>query len=125
MSVGRNQGEGLEAKEELKEVIGFLKEPERYGRLPRSLPREILLLGPPGTGKTLLARAVAGEAGVPCSQLAAPSLWKCLWRSGRLKCGIFLSKRESVPQPSSAAPQRESRQMPRGDQAHRPASRTA
>ena len=65
MSVGRNQGEGLEAKEELKEVIGFLKEPERYGRLPRSLPREILLLGPPGTGKTLLARAVAGEAGVP------------------------------------------------------------
>ena len=54
-----------EAKEELKEVIGFLKDPERYGRLGGRVPKGILLLGPPGTGKTLLARAVAGEAGVP------------------------------------------------------------
>lgn len=54
-----------EAKEELREVIGFLKEPERFGRLGGRLPKGILLLGPPGTGKTLLARAVAGEAGVP------------------------------------------------------------
>src|SRR5215469_1188750 len=54
-----------EAKEELKEVIGFLKDPERYGRLGGRVPKGILLVGPPGTGKTLLARAVAGEAGVP------------------------------------------------------------
>jgi cell division protease FtsH len=54
-----------EAKEELKEIIGFLKEPEQYGRLGARLPKGILLVGPPGTGKTLLARAVAGEAGVP------------------------------------------------------------
>jgi cell division protease FtsH len=46
-------------------VIGFLREPERYGRLGGRVPKGILLLGPPGTGKTLLARAVAGEAGVP------------------------------------------------------------
>lgn len=54
-----------EAKEELKEIITFLTEPERYRRLGGKLPKGILLVGPPGTGKTLLARAVAGEAGVP------------------------------------------------------------
>ena len=54
-----------EAKEELQEVIGFLKEPKKYGRLGGHLPKGVLLVGPPGTGKTLLARAVAGEAGVP------------------------------------------------------------
>jgi cell division protease FtsH len=54
-----------EAKEELKEVVSFLKRPQDYGRLGAHVPKGILLVGPPGTGKTLLARAVAGQAGVP------------------------------------------------------------
>jgi cell division protease FtsH len=54
-----------EAKDELQEIIEFLKEPQKFQKLGGRIPKGVLLMGPPGTGKTLLARAVAGEANVP------------------------------------------------------------
>jgi cell division protease FtsH len=54
-----------EAKDEVKEIVDFLREPQRYGAIGGRIPKGVLLVGPPGTGKTLLARSIAGEAGVP------------------------------------------------------------
>lgn len=61
------------AKQDLKEVVDFLKSPERYAVVGARIPKGVLLVGPPGTGKTLLAKAVAGEAGVPFFECSASS----------------------------------------------------
>ncbi len=68
-----------EEKEELQEIVDFLKEPKKYLQVGARIPKGVLLVGPPGTGKTLLAKAVAGEAGVPFSASPDLTLWRCLW----------------------------------------------
>src|ERR687883_621200 len=63
-----------EAKEDLQEVVEFLRDPQKFQRLGGRIPRGVLLVGPPGTGKTLTARAVAGEAGGPFFRISAPQV---------------------------------------------------
>jgi cell division protease FtsH len=68
-----------EAKVEIQEIVEFLKNPSKFTKLGGKIPKGALLVGPPGTGKTLLAKAVAGEAGVPFFTLLVLISWKCLW----------------------------------------------
>jgi cell division protease FtsH len=87
-----------EAKAELAEVVDFLREPHRYTGLGGRLPRGILLVGPPGTGKTLLAKAVAGEAGVPFFALSGSEFVELFVGvgAGRVR-DLFRQAREKAP----------------------------
>ena len=67
-----------EEKEELREIVEFMKNPKKYIDLGARIPKGVLLAGPPGTGKTLLAKAVAGEAGWGFCPSPAPTLWNCM-----------------------------------------------
>lgn len=87
-----------EAKEELVEVVDFLRAPDRYRRLGGKIPRGILLVGPPGTGKTLLARAVAGEADVPFFSLNASEFVEMFVGLGAARVrDLFDQARKSAP----------------------------
>jgi cell division protease FtsH len=87
-----------EAKDELKEVVAFLKSPQEYGRLGARAPKGILLVGPPGTGKTLLARAVAGEAGVPFFSINGSEFVEMFVGVGAARVrDLFAQAREKAP----------------------------
>ena len=87
-----------EAKEELTEIVDFLKNPDKYLRLGARIPRGVLLSGPPGTGKTLLARAVAGEAGVPFFQMSASEFVEMIVGVGASRVrDLFDQAKEAAP----------------------------
>ena len=87
-----------EAKEELQEVVTFLKQPETFIKLGARIPRGVLLIGPPGTGKTLLARAIAGEAGVPFFSIAASEFVELFVGVGASRVrDLFRKAKEKAP----------------------------
>ena len=87
-----------EAKRELTEVVDFLKNPEKYQRLGGRIPRGVLLAGRPGTGKTLLARAVAGEAGVPFFSISASEFVEAIVGIGASRVrDLFKQAKEAAP----------------------------
>ncbi|MCY1332862.1 ATP-dependent zinc metalloprotease FtsH 4 [compost metagenome] len=87
-----------EAKAELQEVVSFLKDQPRYGRLGARVPKGILLVGPPGTGKTLVAKAVAGEAGVPFFSISGSEFVEMFVGVGAARVrDLFEQARKSAP----------------------------
>ncbi|MFN5857325.1 MAG: ATP-dependent zinc metalloprotease FtsH, partial [Pseudanabaenaceae cyanobacterium] len=87
-----------EAKEELQEVVTFLKKPERFTAVGAKIPKGVLLVGPPGTGKTLLAKAIAGEAGVPFFSVSGSEFVEMFVGVGASRVrDLFKKAKESAP----------------------------
>ncbi len=87
-----------EVKQELQELVDFLREPQKYERLGGMVPKGVLLIGPPGTGKTLLARAVAGEAKVPFFSQSASEFVEAIVGVGASRVrDLFMKAREAAP----------------------------
>jgi len=87
-----------EAKEELQEVVTFLKKPERFTAVGAKIPKGVLLIGPPGTGKTLLAKAIAGEAGVPFFSVSGSEFVEMFVGVGASRVrDLFKKAKESAP----------------------------
>jgi len=92
-----------EAKEELQEIIDFLKEPQKFQKLGGRIPKGVLLVGPPGTGKTLLARAIAGEANVPFFSISGSDFVEMFVGVGHRGFATFSSRaRKTHPALSSS-----------------------
>ena len=91
-----------EAVEELQEIKEFLENPKKFQALGARIPKGVLLYGPPGTGKTLLARAVAGEAGVPFFSISGSDFERCSSASGRVVCATCSSRRSKTHPASSS-----------------------
>ncbi|HEY9296379.1 MAG TPA: ATP-dependent zinc metalloprotease FtsH2, partial [Phormidium sp.] len=87
-----------EAKEELQEVVTFLKQPERFSAVGARIPKGVLLVGPPGTGKTLLAKAIAGEAGVPFFSISGSEFVEMFVGVGASRVrDLFKKAKENAP----------------------------
>jgi len=87
-----------EAKEELQEVVTFLKQPERFTAVGARIPKGVLLVGPPGTGKTLLAKAIAGEAGVPFFSISGSEFVEMFVGVGASRVrDLFKKAKENAP----------------------------
>ncbi|HET6787562.1 MAG TPA: ATP-dependent metallopeptidase FtsH/Yme1/Tma family protein, partial [Aquabacterium sp.] len=87
-----------EAKQELRESVDFLRNPQSYGRLGARMPKGVLLIGPPGTGKTLLARAMAGEAGVPFFSISGSEFVEMFVGVGAARVrDLFEQARQAAP----------------------------
>jgi cell division protease FtsH len=92
-----------EAKQELTEIVDFLKDPDKYRRLGGRIPRGVLLTGPPGTGKTLLARALAGEAQVPFFSISASEFVELFVGVGASRVRDLFAQPSRPPQRSSSS----------------------
>lgn len=86
-----------EVKEELQEIVEFLKNPKKFAELGARIPKGILLYGPPGTGKTLLARAVAGEAGVPFFSISGSDFVEMFVGVGASRVRDLLTRPRKTP----------------------------
>ena len=85
-----------EAKEEVQEIVDFLKDPKKFQKLGGRIPKGVLMVGPPGTGKTLLARAIAGEADVPFFSISGSDFVEMFVGRRRITSSRYVRARQEI-----------------------------